>query len=143
MAREKDILALLATAKLRRTPVRYGVLRHLGKADKPLSAQELLARLPEATDTVTVYRTINTFVRKHMVQRVRGDDRTWRYELSHGHEAAHGLHPHFVCRECNRVLCIKEATLPAKFVPNLRLGAAYQVDYAEVVLHGICPSCQR
>src|SRR4051812_40498407 len=74
--------AVLRGASLRRTPVRVGVLDVLAAAARPIGVPELLGRLPDHTDSVTVYRTLNTFTRERLVHRVRGADRTWRYALA-------------------------------------------------------------
>ena len=133
---------LLKRSKLRRTPVRAGVLEVLSKAARPLGAVEVLEKLPPHTDAVTVYRTLNTFTKKSVVHRVRGEDRIWRYALGDPRETAAHQHPHFVCEECGKVECLKEAEIPEGFVKSLGVGARYSIRYPEVVLHGICPRCQ-
>src|SRR5829696_280349 len=123
---------VLRAAGLRRTPVRAGVLEVLGAAGGPLAVPQILEHLPADTDAVTVYRTLNTFTRKKLVHRVRGEDRTWRYALSpkasprlpHPHP-----HPHFVCEACGAVECLEAARIPANFVRSLRVGDGYAVHY--------------
>jgi len=134
--------AILKTAGLRRTPVRMGVLRVLAKSADPLAVPAILERLPEHTDAVTVYRTLNSFTRKKLVHRVRGEDRTWRYALEHTSAAPAHQHPHFVCEDCGKVECIEQATIPERFVKSLSIDARYSVSYAEVLLHGRCAKCQ-
>lgn len=137
-----DAAELLRGAGLRRTPVRLGVLDVLARAGGPLGVPQIIERLPDHTDAVTVYRTLNTFTRKKLVHRVHGEDRTWRYALSGSplQTPAH-QHPHFVCDECGTVECLAEALIPRTFVPSLRVGSRYAVRYPEVVLHGLCPKC--
>jgi Fur family ferric uptake transcriptional regulator len=134
---------LLRAAGLRRTPVRVGVVEVLASAGGPLAVPQIIERLPERTDAVTVYRTLNTFTRKKLVHRVHGEDRTWRYALSGGAmtSPAH-QHPHFVCDECGGVECLENAHIPKTLVASLRVGSKYAVRYPEVVLHGLCPKCQ-
>lgn len=132
---------LLRKASLRRTPVRLGVLDILAAAAHPLAVPQLLERLPPETDAVTVYRTLNTFTRKKLVHRVRGDDRTWRYALGGVRTPVRHQHPHFVCDECGVVECLEDSEIPSGLVKSLRLGATYAVSYPEVLLHGLCPRC--
>ena len=146
---------MLRDAGLRRTPVRLGVLEVLASSGgQPVAVPQVLEKLPSDTDAVTVYRTLNTFTRKRLVHRVRGEDRTWRYALSahapaaeaRGKSAAgesqpaHG-HPHFVCDGCGTVECLEKSPIPKDFVRSLRVGSRYDVRYPEVVLHGLCPRC--
>ena len=140
--------SLLREAGLRRTPVRVGVLEILAGSPHPLGVPQVIERLPEHTDAVTVYRTLNTFTDKQLVHRVRGEDRTWRYALSgkasprQPQQPAHS-HAHFVCETCGTVECLEDAEIPRNFVRSLRVRAAYAVHYPEVVLHGVCPKCNE
>jgi Fur family ferric uptake transcriptional regulator len=136
---------LLRKIGLRRTPVRLGVLEVLAASTQPLGVPQVLEKLPEHTDTVTVYRTLNTFTSKKVVHRVRGEDRTWRYAMSSGggtdHDHAPHAHPHFVCESCGSVECLEDSQIPANFVRGLKVADGYEVHYPEVTLHGVCPKC--
>lgn len=133
---------LIKQSKLRRTPVRAGVLEVLSAASRPLGAVEILEKLPPHTDAVTVYRTLNTFTKKSVIHRVRGEDRIWRYALGNPQETHAHQHPHFICEDCGKVECLKDAEIPRDFVKSLGVAARYSVNYPEVVLHGVCPKCQ-
>lgn len=135
MKREDSIGDRLRTAGLRRTPVRLAVLRLISESRKPLGAVDLLKRLDDETDQVTVYRTLNTLVEHKLVHRVRGEDGAWRYaaEAQRPHS-----HAHFVCDACGGVECLEAIPVPE----DLRLGRKYEVSYAELVVHGTCPRCR-
>lgn len=129
-------------AGLRITPVRVGVLEVLRRAPRPIDVPGILEKLPARTDAVTVYRTLNTFTRKQVVHRVRGEDRSWRYALGRAAEGPkEHRHPHFVCEGCGKVECLSGAEIPRGFVRSLNLEAGYVVSYPEIVLHGTCPRC--
>ena len=142
MPDDDPIARLLKRAKLRRTPVRAGVLEILLKAARPLGAVEILEKLPPHTDAVTVYRTLNTFTGKHVFHRIRGEDRVWRYALGDTHATTAHQHPHFVCESCGKVECLKGAEIPESFVRSLGVAASYTIRYPEVLLHGVCPKCK-
>ena len=142
--------ARLREAGLRKTPVRLSVLELLQRNGRPISVPQILAKL-HGVDTVTVYRTLGTFVEKRLAHRVRGGggDRTWMYALgsvsgadddADGGKPAHN-HPHFVCDACGKVECVEEAEIPRDFVESLGVGSGYAVTYPEVVLHGVCAKC--
>jgi Fur family ferric uptake transcriptional regulator len=141
MKKNADQDRLLTKASLRRTPVRLGVLGVLAAAREPMDVPEILAKLPERTDAVTVYRTLNTFTRKKLVHRVRGEDRGWRYAMGNSGPSPEHRHPHFVCEDCGKVECLDDADIPASFVRSLGVPSKYQVRYPEVVLHGLCLKC--
>jgi Fur family transcriptional regulator, ferric uptake regulator len=139
----QPIDSTLRKAGLRVTPVRVGVIDILRKAAAPLDVPQILAKLPPYTDAVTVYRTLNTFTRKRMVHRIRGEDRSWRYALGDVTDQRHEhRHPHFVCESCGKVECLKDAEIPKTLIRSLKLDQSYAVSYPEVVLHGVCPRCK-
>lgn len=133
--------AILKKTSLRRTPVRLGVLELLARNHRPMAVTEILSKL-KRVDTVTVYRTLNTFVRKKVVHRVRGEDRSWLYALSDDGPAPRHQHPHFVCENCGKVECLEDAHIPDSFIASLHVDKNYRVTYPEVVLHGMCPKCK-
>lgn len=140
MKHSPPIDARLRSNGLRRTPVRVEVLDLLISAGRPLSVPQMLAKL-KGVDTVTVYRTLNTFVRKKLVHRIRGEDRTWLYAAGDTHDTPTHTHPHFVCDECGKVECLDDADIPGTFIDSLNVQRGYKVAYPEVVLHGLCPKC--
>ena len=133
--------AILRAANLRLTPVRLGVLRVLSASGRPLGVTQILAELPEHTDAVTVYRTLNTFIKHRLVHRVRGEDRSWLFALGDPGDTSRHRHPHFVCEKCGKVECLVDADIPAGLVRSMGVGRGYTVHYPEVVLHGLCPKC--
>ncbi len=117
-----------------------GVIELLRAAKAPVSVPQMLAKL-KGVDTVTVYRTLNTFVRKKLVHRVRGEDRSWLYAVGDMNDGPMHMHPHFVCDDCGKVECLESASIPGSFVDSLNVERGYEVAYPEVVLHGKCPKC--
>lgn len=134
--------ARLRGSGLRKTPVRIGVLEVLTRSARPMSVPQILARL-KGVDTVTVYRTLHTFLRKRLVHRVRGEDRSWLYAISpEVSPKPQHLHPHFVCDQCGKVDCLDNTPIPANFVASLEVSRDYDIRWPEVVLHGLCPRCR-
>ena len=122
--------------------MRLGVLSILEVAAAPLDVVDVLKQLPEQTEPVTVYRTLNTFIDKKIVHRVRGEDRSWRYALGERKATADHQHAHFVCDECGTVECVDDVKIPAKVLAAADPGPGYQISYPEVLLHGTCPKCK-
>lgn len=138
-----DATAILHAAGLRSTPARVGVIDLLRAATRPLSVQDLQGQMPAGSDLVTVYRTLNTLVRKALARRVRADDRGWLYELvatDAATPAEHG-HAHFVCDSCGTVECLPDVPMPDVAAAKRRLQKGYELTTQEVTLHGTCPEC--
>jgi Fur family ferric uptake transcriptional regulator len=131
---------MLHEVGLKRTAVRVGVLAMLSGERGPMSAGQILARLPKGTDTVTLYRTLKSFAEKKLVHRVRGDDQVWRYGMGDLKARRHE-HAHFVCDGCGTVECLPEKAVGEKRVKRAGLGEGYSVAYSEVLVHGTCPDC--
>src|SRR5438045_2786316 len=81
--------------------VRVAVLDRVTAARQPLGAPEIIRRLGEETDPVTVYRTLNTLAEHKLVHRIRGEDGAWRYAASpvaaSPDDRREHPHAHFVC----------------------------------------------
>jgi Fur family ferric uptake transcriptional regulator len=134
---------LLAGAGLRRTPIRLAVLAILSRDRQPQSAAGIIELLPAGIDKVTLYRTLNTFTRKKLVHRVRGDDQVWLYGIGTADRAARHGHAHFVCDECGTVECLTDRPRAEPAARRAKLRPGYRVEYSEVLVHGTCPDCQR
>lgn len=136
-----DVESFLRASGLRKTPVRVGVIEVLSKAGRPMSVPQILGKL-KGVDSVTVYRTLNTFVEKELAHRIKSEDRSWLYAMGAAHKAHEHKHPHFVCESCGKVECLEESIVPENFIRQLSVAKEYAVTYSEVVLHGTCPSCR-
>lgn len=134
-----DARKILHHAGLRLTPVRSAVIDSLEKAHRPLSVQDLLSTLPKGTDVVTIYRTLNTLVKKRLVRRIRGEDRSWLFESARA--AGEHVHAHFVCDECGRVECLPDVAAPALPPASVKLNKGYEITKQDLTLHGVCPRC--
>ncbi|HUB26494.1 MAG TPA: transcriptional repressor [Tepidisphaeraceae bacterium] len=139
----KKLGGLLTELGLRRTSVRLQVLQILSREKQPLTAPQILDRMPRGTDHVTIYRTLNTLTDKNLLHRVRGDEQTWRYEMIGPKSGSRHEHAHFVCDECGTVECLTDAPLPEKSVKKAGVRPGYRIDYSEVLMHGACPECRH
>lgn len=136
---------MLRGSGLRRTPARTAILKLLESASGPMTVHDLASRLTLGSDLVTIYRTLNVLADKGILRRVRGDDRSWRYELaSAGDDRSAHVHAHFVCDRCGRVECLPEVAMPE--MPTIARkstrGKGYSITKQELILHGECPRCR-
>lgn len=135
-----DSMQLLKEAGVRATQVRLRVLEALLRAGCPVSHPDL-ARLPEleGCDRVTLYRTLNRLRDAGLVHTVQGIDGTWRYcAYSPAGGGCPGDHPHFLCRQCGRMICLTGQKLPHVEVP-----AGLRVQGKQLVVYGLCGTCGR
>ncbi|QID16290.1 transcriptional repressor [Nitrogeniibacter mangrovi] len=131
---------LIAEHGGRVTRTRVAVLEVLLAADRSLSHDEIAAALTAQGirhDRVTLYRTLDWLVDAGVAHRMTGgDERTRRFGVA---ATAPHEHAHFHCDRCGKVVCL-EGLAPAVAV---NLPGGYELDRAELVLHGACPTCGK
>jgi len=92
----------------------------------------------EKFDRVTVYRTLQTFVEKGIIHTIPTAENTVLYALckdcTEGHH--HDDHVHFICSNCNSTICLDDVVSP-----KIDLPEGYIVQNVQVVINGICKSC--
>lgn len=130
---------LIAAHGGRVTRTRVAVIEALRASGHPLSHDEIGAELAAAAiphDRVTLYRALEWLVEQGIAQRIAGGERAWRFEIRR--EDAH-RHAHFHCDRCGQILCLEDVPATA----NPALPAGFELDRAELVLHGACADCGR
>src|SRR5215217_9634185 len=92
----------------------------------------------EKFDRVTVYRTLQTFVEKGIIHTIPTAENAVLYALckdcTEGHH--HDDHVHFICSNCNSTICLDDVVSP-----KIDLPEGYIVQNVQVVINGICKSC--
>ena len=131
-----DAKAMLQSAGLRCTRGRVALLSALLAARRTLAHDEVCARVREqGLDRVTVYRALEAFVKAGIVHRIESGSR-WRFAVCGRVHRGH-CHPHFTCRVCGTVECLRDVALPRL----ARLRRAYRVEEQELYVRGVCARC--
>jgi Fur family ferric uptake transcriptional regulator len=120
----------------RNTEQRGAIEGVLLKADRPLSAVEILAgaqRNVAGLGIATVYRNVRRLLDEGQLAAVDIPGGATRYEV-----AGKEHHHHFVCRSCDRVLEVPAC--PADLEKMTPMG--FMLDHHEVVLYGQCSDCR-
>ncbi len=134
-----QMFELLNKTGLKKTPGRLAIIKILQQAQKPLTKQEIRSSLSGVQlDDTSIYRTLASFVEAGIVHRVETGDRNWRFALSNNWDQG-CCHPHFVCKSCGLVECLKEIELP----PCTPSKPGYQVEEQELYLKGLCYRCSK
>ncbi len=95
----------LHDAGLDPTEARLRILSAFPDAPRAVSAPELLEHLRKSGpfDKVTLYRTLDSFAEKGVVQRHNAADRTFRYCVP---PEGNNVHGHFFCTQCGAMECL-------------------------------------
>ncbi|MFH1844694.1 MAG: transcriptional repressor [bacterium] len=136
---KQELLRLdLQRSGLRSTSARLAVLWLLRQTVRPLSHAEVVAALADqAWNRATLYRNLIDLVEAGLAVKTELGDRIWRFTSTTEHVA--NTHPHFVCTECGKLLC-----LPAMQISLDDPAAAPQTlrdNQVEIQIRGRCDDC--
>ncbi len=131
---------LLEKAGLEITDHRLQVLKVIGNTTSPLSAKEIQEKVQStrAINKVTIYRILDALVRKGLVDRLSSGNRAFFYGLAPNDH--HAPHPHFFCRQCGRMNCLRPESITMD-LDSLKRGFPGQIENVEVRVDGICSKC--
>src|SRR5690606_13312100 len=126
---------LLKSFRLRSTPTRQEILHLFLKTPYALSHGDIENEIDDATDRVTVYRTLKTFADRGLIHKVLDDSGGLKYALcseacsitEHRHD-----HVHFKCTNCGQTNCLDVE------IPHINLPKGYSSKEANLLIQGIC-----
>ena len=131
------IVQTLKSKGLRVTPQRFAVYANLlDRADHPTAEQILrdLNRNAPTSSQATVYSSLQALRNVGLVREVLLEEGVCRYD------ANVERHHHFRCRNCGCIEDIPWQKFQDMSFQQLRSGL--QVEDYEVIVHGLCESCQ-
>jgi len=135
-----SIKELFQTHSIRFSEKKASIYHHLLKAQHPLDAQTLYHNLADSfpIDLTTVYRTLNQFKEKGLLDAFMSDDGTCFYEIHTGHS----IHPHLYCEKCHQMICLEP--LPDALVATiLQHTTPHCSNVFALHFNGICTTCQQ
>ena len=140
MCHQCDYVNLLKACDLGATRNRLGVLEIIGSHNFPLSAAEIYKNLVKriSINRVTVYRILDLLVAHGLVQRLSGGGRSFVYGPAPSDY--HPAHPHFYCKSCGHMECLKPQSLNVDTRP-MRRSFGGQIENIEVRVDGVCHTC--
>ena len=125
------------------TEPRSRVLAILGQTKAPLSAYDIIDRMPDGTKPPTVYRALEFWEQEGFVHKI---DSMNAYAICHaegGHEAGHCNHgPQFlICESCKSVTEIHACHLPSA-LEKQAIQAGFTPQAWSVEIRGLCTNCK-
>jgi Fe2+ or Zn2+ uptake regulation protein len=128
----------LKAVGMRHTPQREAILRVLQDADRPLSVEEIWARMAQHRSGIpTVYRNLERFVQEGWAESVLGPDQAMRFVRCRSPRHHH----HLSCERCGRMVevegCGIETSLQA-----MERTSGFRITRHQLNIFGICPDCQ-
>lgn len=131
---------LLKQYGLKSTPGRVHLLETLLNSPHPLSVEKIFYETKKIVDLSTVYRTLNEFVTKGIVNAVSIEKDKLLYEMHHGRPHHH----HIVCTTCSNV---EDVTLCELDQLSRKILSKSQ-NFTNITKHsleffGVCNKCSK
>ena len=110
---EKEAAKLLGHKGLRKTGPRLLILSALLNAAEPLSQEQIADHIRgQGINKTTIYRTLASLVAANIVHEALVRDRIQYYETACNCHA-HLCHPHFICEQCRKTICLVQVQVPS------------------------------
>ncbi len=142
MCDQCDYKDLFKACHLHETPNRLSIMEIVGNSGHPLSVQDIFETFSRTKriNRVTVYRILELLVKKELVERISGGDRSFRYGIAPN--ANHSPHPHFYCKYCGTMECLnpESISMDIEFFERTFSGL---IEKTEIRIDGICKNCLR
>jgi len=132
---------ILKDNKLSLTEVRRRVLELFLKTDCALVSAEIEKELSESIDRVTMYRTLQSFLKRGLIHVIPTTDNTIKYAFTKEglkHKQFQENHVHFFCSNCNKTICLDNVTIPKVELPD-----GFEEQFHELIITGTCDNCKR
>ena len=130
--------AILMRNNVKPTAMRLLVLQLLLNKKAAVSLSDLENYFVKS-DRTTLYRTLQTFVKKQLAHKIEDGTGIPKYALCE--ESCHcdidtDLHLHFHCKKCNETTCLTDYK-----IPRINLPKGYISENANMVIQGVCEKC--
>ena len=131
--------SVLRNAGMRCTAARIAVVQCLDAADSPMTPVGMVSALCEyGFDKSTIYRSLTELNEAGVVARLDLGDAVRRFELLSPDRDGASEHPHFMCMDCGKVVCMSGFDVELK--GRSRKARAPGV-MSEVLVRGHCHEC--
>lgn len=129
---------LLRSHNIKATKQRLLIMDNIIEMQSIFTANSLFKYFSSEMDLVTVYRILNTLKEKKIIREIFGTNDPQQYELACIHNP---IHPHFHCRECNKLYCLE--AVDRSLLLNLENNLIdLIVEDISIQFTGICKTCR-
>lgn len=123
---------------MRQTPQREGILRVLNAADRPLTVEEISARMKENSSGLpTIYRNLERFIKEGWAENILGQDQVMRFVRCNSNLHHH----HLQCETCGRMVEVDFCGVEDS-IRQLELSSGFRMTKHQLSLFGLCTECQ-
>ncbi len=124
---------------LKQTPARIGILKMLETKQHPVDVPEIATYLETNninTNKATVYRILDMFYKKGIVNRFELEEGKFRYELTAED------HHHVICESCGSIEDVSDCSVD-KIEKVIKRKKGFLVKRHSLEFYGLCKNCQK
>jgi len=121
---------------LKNTPPRLAIFSVLKMQQRPLNVLEILELVKNKADLATIYRTLEIFFDKGLINKVEFGEGKYRYELKRAD------HHHLICSNCEKIEDISDGFME-DFEKEIKSKKGFLVKSHSLEFFGLCKNCQN
>ncbi|HMH31961.1 MAG TPA: transcriptional repressor [Puia sp.] len=121
------------------TKARIKILELFQNSENALENQLIEKKTQHQFDRITVYRTLQAFLKKGIIHAIPAYNNSVRYALCKAdcdEHAHHDNHLHFICEKCGKTTCLDRTDISI-----IQLPKGYFLYKADTILTGVCNIC--
>ncbi len=132
---------LLKQHQLKVTIFRLRLIAIFLKQNVAISEREIKKQLGTSYDRITLYRTLETFLKKKLIHKITIDKGETLYALSYSNlnYETSGIHAHFKCTACETCWCVP---LDKEMFKYNYIENTFKIEEIEIIIKGKCKKCQ-
>ena len=134
------LISFLKQHHLSVTEPRIKILKLFQNCGSALENSLIEKKTRHQLNRITVYRTLQSFLKNGIIHFIPSYDDSIRYALckrdcdEHGH---YDNHPHFICEKCGETICLNKTGISI-----IQLPKGYNVHRTDAIITGICNICK-
>ncbi len=138
--KQLDVFVMACREKgIRLTPQRLEIFKELSKSTDHPPAEALHHRLILGMPTLsldTVYRTLGTFSKLGLINKVETSESQAHFEVSYTQ------HHHLICRKCHEIIDFQWQHIDNASLPE-EVHSWGRIDRKNIVVYGTCHKCLK
>ena len=119
------------------TAVRMLVWQEVSRKRETFTLADLEKEMPHM-DRSSIFRALRLFTEHHLLHETNDSSGAKKYCVCRCTDHSHINHIHFCCTHCGKTFCLEDYTIPLVSLPK-----EFLIEYAEYVIKGVCPTCNK
>jgi Fur family ferric uptake transcriptional regulator len=131
---KQEVRSILRQYRISITKPRMAMLEVFLRSNEALTYDYFLTNTSPQLNRVTIFRVLNLFTNKNIIDRIPVTDNISRYLL---HKASTSAHSNFMCSKCKKIIPL-ETIIP----PKVKLPDGCVQQNIQIIIGGLCNSCK-